>query len=301
MNKTTKVWIIIAVVLTVLGLAIFAVSMASYDWNFSELNTEEYITTSCRLKGDFDEIFIDVDTTDIEFAPATEDECSILFFESEKVRHYAQVRNGTLFIGIEDNRKWYEFIQIVSKAPKMTVFLPQEEYLSLSIENDTGDLLIPKDFSFNKVEIDCDTSDISWSSSVNDIMKVETDTGSVNIYSAVLSRLNISTDTGDVKLSDLACDRIYCESDTGDISLKNTVATNKFTISSDTGDVRFQKSDAAEMYIKTSTGDVRGTLLSEKVFLADSSTGNISLPKTTSGGKCEITTSTGDIKIEIKP
>ena len=43
--------------------------------------------------------------------------------------------------------------------------------------------------------------------------------------------------------------------------------------------MRFENSDAAQISIKTSTGDVTGTLLSEKVFITETSTGNISVPK----------------------
>ena len=82
--------------------------------------------------------------------------------------------------------------------------------------------------------------------------------------------------------------------------MKNVVATGTISIKSDTGDVRFEGSDAIEISVKTDTGDVTGTLLSEKVFITETSTGSINVPKTTSGGKCEITTSTGDINISIK-
>ena len=82
--------------------------------------------------------------------------------------------------------------------------------------------------------------------------------------------------------------------------MKNVVATGTISIKSDTGDVRFEGSDAIEISVKTDTGDVTGTLLSEKVFITETSTGSINVPKTTSGGKCEITTSTGDINIRIK-
>ena len=84
------------------------------------------------------------------------------------------------------------------------------------------------------------------------------------------------------------------------ISLKNVIATEKISIESDVGDIKFEGSDAAEIYFKTSTGDVAGTLLSEKIFITDTSTGRISVPKTTTGGKCEIKTSTGDIEIAIE-
>ena len=42
-----------------------------------------------------------------------------------------------------------------------------------------------------------------------------------------------------------------------------------------------------------------GTLRSEKVFLVESDTGSIEVPKTTTGGRCEIRTDTGDIRIDI--
>ena len=63
--------------------------------------------------------------------------------------------------------------------------------------------------------------------------------------------------------------------------------------------MRLEDCDAGELLISTDTGDVHGTLLTEKIFLVRSSTGEIHVPETVSGGKCKITTSTGDIHIEI--
>ncbi len=54
------------------------------------------------------------------------------------------------------------------------------------------------------------------------------------------------------------------------------------------------------MDISLHTADVTGTLLTEKVFLPKSDTGDIEVPKTNAGGKCEIITSTGDIKLTIQ-
>ena len=63
--------------------------------------------------------------------------------------------------------------------------------------------------------------------------------------------------------------------------------------------MRFDGCDAAEITVKTGTGDVTGTLLSDKVFLTETGTGRIDVPKSTVGGRCEINTDTGDIKIDI--
>ena len=82
--------------------------------------------------------------------------------------------------------------------------------------------------------------------------------------------------------------------------LKNTVASDSFSISRSTGDVILDHCDAGQITVKTSTGDVSGTLLTEKIFIARSSTGSIHVPDTAAGEKCQITTSTGDINIRLK-
>ena len=81
--------------------------------------------------------------------------------------------------------------------------------------------------------------------------------------------------------------------------LKNAVAKESFFIKRTTGDVTLEKCDADEIDIKTDTGDVTGTLLSEKTFVVSTDTGNINVPDGTAEGKCEITTTTGDVKIKV--
>ena len=61
-----------------------------------------------------------------------------------------------------------------------------------------------------------------------------------------------------------------------------------------------EQCDAFEIVAKTSTGDVTGSFLSEKIFMAQTDTGRIDVPQTMTGGKCQITTNTGDIKVKIE-
>ena len=114
------------------------------------------------------------------------------------------------------------------------------------------------------------------------------------------SDIDIECSTGDVNINSVNCDDLEIKLSTGDITLKNVVATAEFDIKSSTGDVRFDGCDAGDISVKTSTGDVTGTLLTDKIFSAKTSTGDINVPKSKTGGKCEINTSTGDIFIEIK-
>ena len=55
-----------------------------------------------------------------------------------------------------------------------------------------------------------------------------------------------------------------------------------------TGVVKFDGSDAAEIFVKTTAGNVTVSLLTDKVFVTKTDTGNINVPKIADGGKCEI-------------
>lgn len=81
----------------------------------------------------------------------------------------------------------------------------------------------------------------------------------------------------------------------------NVIATEKFSIKRSTGDVTFDGCDATEIFVETDTGNVKGSLLTDKVFIAQTDTGRVDVPKTVNSGKCEICTDTGDIKIDIIP
>ncbi len=57
---------------------------------------------------------------------------------------------------------------------------------------------------------------------------------------------------------------------------------------------------ACEIYIKAGTGDVSGILLSDKIYVVNTNTGKVNVPNSVNGGRCEITTTTGDVKITVK-
>ena len=82
--------------------------------------------------------------------------------------------------------------------------------------------------------------------------------------------------------------------------MNNVIAAEKFSVERSTGYVKLNGCDAAELYVKTNTGDVIGSLLTDKVFITDTDTGSVDVPKTAVGGKCEIKTDTGNIKIKTE-
>ncbi len=320
MSKCAKIWLIIVSSLVVLGCGFFAGVMTMLDWDFTKLSTVKYETNEHQIEKDYKSISVITDTADIVFVPSTNMETSVVCREQNNMKHSVTVQDDTLVIEVTDTRKWYEHIGIFFSSPKITVYIPSGEYALLSVKGDTGDVEIPNAFNFDSIDISVSTGDIKNYACASDNIKIKTTTGdiktedistgtlwlSVSTGDITVSNItcegdvNIQVSTGDARLDDISCKSVISSGSTGDISLKNVISTEKYSIERSTGDVQLDRCDAAEIYIKTDTGDVRGTLLSEKIFIVATDTGRVNVPKTITGGRCEITTDTGDIRIKIE-
>ncbi len=280
MRKVTKIWLIIATSLVLVGCIIFVGVMTMYKWDFRKLSTVRYETNNYEINEDYKNISIVTRTADVVLIPCESLKTSVVCYEQENLKHSVEVKEGTLVISVVDTRKWYEHIGINFCTSKITVYIPRGEYGTLSVKSSTGNICV-ENMTADALGLYVSTGDISVSN--------------VDCKDDV----NISVSTGKTNLTNVVCKNVTSSGDTGDISLKNVIATEKFSINRSTGDIKFDRCDAAEISIKTDTGKVVGSLLSEKAFITETSTGKVSVPKTTAGGKCEITTSTGDIKIEV--
>ena len=312
-----KIWLMIAISLILAGCLIFCGVMTALKWDFTKLSTYQYETNHYELRDHYESISIDTSTADIQLLPSEDSQCSVVCYEQKNMKHSVAVTDGTLVIKLKDTRKWYEHIGMGFSSPKITVYIPQGEYGTLSINSSTGNVDIPEHYGFEGIDISVSTGNVNCRSSAKGNIQIRTSTGNIHAESISAKSLTLSVSTGHVQAESITCDEgvtvsvstgktsltdVNCKyitstGNTGDVSLKNVIVTEKFSIERSTGDVNFDGSDAAEIFVETDTGDVTGTLLSEKIFIVQTDTGSINVPKTVTGGKCEISTSTGDIRI----
>ena len=318
MKTATKAWLIIAACLIVIGGGIFAGGMKLAHWDFGSFGTAKLETNTYVISDKFSNITIECDTEDIAFLLSEDGQCRVVFYESEQRQHFARVEGGTLQIGVVDTRGWQQHL-FGSGSPTITVYLPKGAYGQLAIAEDTGDVTLPKDFSFRNIGIDISTGDVECSASVTERIHIKTSTGDIRLIGAAANAIDLEVSTGRVEadavkctgelsvtvstgkafLTNVTCDSLMTTGNTGAITLTDVVATGSMTIKRTTGDVTFERSDAAELLVSTDTGDVTGTLRSAKVFIVNTGTGKVDVPETTTGGKCKIITSTGNIKITV--
>jgi DUF4097 and DUF4098 domain-containing protein YvlB len=314
--------------------------MTVLKWDFKKLSTDKYETNTYEINESFKDISVKSSSADVVLVPSNGAESSVVCYERKNTSHSVEVREGRLVIEAIDTRKWYEHIEIMSfDTPKITINIPQGEYGALSVNVSTGDVKLPKEYSFKSIDISGSTGDVKCYASAKSQIKIKQSTGNINAENLTAEAIDFSVSTGKIsassincngdirlkvttgktKLSDINCKNLTSSGNTGDIDLKNVVSSEnldikrstgytnlascsagKLNIKTDTGDVRLDACDAGEILIETDTGDVKGSLLSDKVFITKTDTGRVDVPKTITGGRCEITTDTGDIIISVE-
>lgn len=302
MKKSTKIWLIIAVLCVVIGTLMFTVALAQEEFDFMELTTKEIEINNYKVGDTVDKIYIDSDTADIDFFTWREEKIRVECTETEKIKYNVTVEDSTLKIEVKDDRKWYDYIGFNFTRMLIMVYLPGGvEYSSVVINNTTGNVCVPETIFTDTLDVEVTTGDIKCYAKVNETVKLKTTTGDIEFKTTdCQGDVEVKNSSGDVAMTDVTCRNLLCRGTTGDIKMKNVVADETLTLKRTTGDISFEGIDASELEVTATTGDIMGSLLTEKDFSAKTTTGDIDIPEST-GGKCKVSTTTGDIKIEIIP
>lgn len=311
---------LVAAALILTGAFLFGAAMTALDWDFTQLSTTKYETNEYTFNEEFEHLNIVTDTADVVLVPAEDTDSIITCHEQTNAHHRVAVKDGTLTVEVNNTKTWCDYIGIQFDTPKITLSIPSRTYGVLSVYTDTGDVEIPKEFTFDSVEINGRTGDVTIAAKIQETIDVAVETGNIRMQTVTANSANLSVSTGMVTVTDLSCTGditvrastgntyltcIRCHSftsngSTGDLYLKDLIAET-ITLRRNTGDVRLDGCDAAEINVITDTGDVTGYLLSEKIFITETNTGRVEVPKSTNGDLCHITTDTGDIEIRVQP
>ena len=279
MRKKTLLWLSAGALLVFLGAAIFFGALVAANFDFMKFSTASYEDKSYEITEEFTSISILATTADILVVP-TDGAARVECHELQNITHTVTVKDGALIIEEKDTRAWHERIGITFGSQRVTVYLPEGLWRSLTVRAATSDVKV-SGLAFDTVDVTLNTGDLE----INGV----TCTGTVT-HTAT---------TGDAELKDLTCAALVSKADTGELSMERVTVSGALTVERGTGDVELEACDAATIAIKTSTGDVEGTLLTDKTFVVNTGTGKKRVPQNTSGGLCEITTSTGDVEIKI--
>lgn len=280
------------------------------------LDTRNLQARSYTVDEEFSSVKIVESSSNVYILPTKDKTCRVECYEGEKTHYDVRVENDTLNITRRDRHNFIEF-GIFSEAP-LTVYLPENEYDAIDVSTASGDVEFGGAFTADKVNIDTASGDMSVSSLSCKKLTADGASADIELNNVDCEELSARTTSGEIELADIRAREVSAKSTSGDIDLRsvragslkttttsgemeleNVLVDGKMSLESTSGDIGLERCDAAEFKISSTSGSVYGSLLTGKTFIAHSTSGDIDIPRTDNGGRCEVSTTSGDITLFV--
>ena len=161
----------------------------------------------------------DLSVSDVEFVPTSDGTKKVVFYENDKVWHEDKVEEHTLYVVSKEEKKWWNWLAPDFSKKKIEVRLPASELGELKIKNSTGDIKVPKEYSFDLANIDLSTGDIDYSAVVKGELSVTSSTGNVSVNDITAKSVKIKRSTGSLKMKNVTVEEtIETDGSTGKAS-----------------------------------------------------------------------------------
>lgn len=290
---------IVASALAVSAITLLGTGLAaSADWRGST----SLVTKNYPVSGSFSSVSVTEYYADVQLRASRDGSVSVTTRDTQDVTHTVQVVNGTLTISRPEPNLGQRIFHDDDDDPTVIVYLPAGDYGSLTVNTTAGDIESAGQLNFASANLTSTAGDIDITGSVTQSLVCTTTTGDVEVNSPAAGAVQISTNTGDAELTGVSAQSLSIQTNTGDADLERTVAAGAIEISTTTGDIELERSDAASLTLSTTSGDVEGSLLTGKTFSASSTSGRVSVPASTPGaGACNVSTTSGSIRLTVRP
>lgn len=336
--KALKIALIVAAALVATGIITLTVVAVASGFDAAHLGNVGYIDTTHDVGEAFHSIEIDSDSADILVVPSTDGTCRVVFhdMDSDSIVRSVGVVDGCLTVVRQDKQPLR--LSVSFTAPQLTLYLPGDTYDELEVDSGSGRIDISVALKLNEAELEASSGAVSASQlTVAHELDAETSSGRLSLADCTAAELRAHSSSGRVTLERVSCTdadvkttsgslgitdltaggKLECESSSGaqrleavrcgELKLKATsgslhaddlIASGSLAAETSSGSIRLNGCDAAELELESSSGSIRGSLLSEKVYIATSSSGSVRVPDTRSGGFCRIRTSSGAIHFD---
>lgn len=298
--KMRKIWIITALCIAGAGILAALVGFLLAGWDFAALNSEETEMKVYNIGESFDNISVSDSVADVRILRSDDGRCRVETVRYDGTEYYVGVEDNVLAVVGMDDGAWYRRIGIFVTAPSVTVYLPEEQYASLTVKATSGSVSVSEELAFESAALSSSSGSIRSGARITDRLEANSTSGSVSAAGIEGASVRLESTSGSVTLSDSRPASAQLESTSGRILLREVTVSGELSASNTSGSVRLDNCDAANIYVRSSSGSVSGTLLSGKNFTADSSSGSVRVPASSGEGVCEVRTSSGSIRLEVR-
>ncbi len=340
MNSGKKAAVIVALALVAAGLILSGAVLASNGFHPEKLVKEpsSLKETTYSVEEGFTALELRTGAGDVRLLPSDDGKCRVECMENEEQTHRVEVKDGVLRVVRQMSDPTGISFRLVERD-HVCVYLPERAYERLTLEAASGDVECPAEFSFGEARVGTASGDVTFRSAVEGALTISAASGNVTVEGVSPASLSVSTASGSIRAADVAAGDLSLSADSGDLTLENAALSGAAKLRTTSGDQRLEnvscaslaaestsgekrltdvlaagelrcesasgdlillRCDGDSLYLRAESGEIRGSLRTEKIFLTETASGSVKVPKSVSGGSCEVHTSSGDIRLTLE-
>ncbi len=298
---------------------------------------EELVPKTYPVEGAFRSLDVRGVNGDVELKRSADGRCRVECVECEGWTHKVEIREGTLYVERETKAN-VNLLLGSSGRDVIEVWLPESEYETLAVSATSGDVRVPADFRFDAASVASTSGDTNFRAQVGGVLSCASTSGAIGVTDVACASLTMActsgglyvsgvetgslsmtgtsgsvsvekvsasgelyvhTTSGDIRMKEVFCGSLNAESTSGKKTLTDVTASGSFRSTATSGALELTRCDAGSLYVESTSGEVEGSLLTDKIFITHTTSGDVKVPVGRSGGDCEIHTTSGDIDITI--
>jgi DUF4097 and DUF4098 domain-containing protein YvlB len=287
--------VVLIIVIALVGAVLLSAAIAALvGFDLATLFNDATVTSDHQITQEFDSIFIQTTNADIVLLPSQDGECRVECVERETRPHAVTVKDGTLHIEVQPEIKFGFFTAQTS----VTVYLPDRLYDKVELDTVSSSIISEQRLKVDYLMAETVSGDLSVKQLDARTATIQTVSGGMSLSNLnVTEHLSLTTTSGDFWAEYLHCDTLSIQSTSSNCEMIDVYVAGLWEMESVSGDIFFVHSDAASLSISSVSGNVQGSLLTQKTFDVQSTSGSIRVPKEQSGGDCRIETVSGNVYI----
>lgn len=241
MKKSKKFFIILAIVLICLGLVTSFSAFYAVNFDVESLYINEHISESKTIDESFDTVNLTADSIDVNFVVSENDACKIEYSDIKQAKYDISVDEGVLNIKRVDNRKWYEYIDILDFNNSLTVAVPKDKIKSLCINLQSGNVTAENISVFGDMDIKTQSGNVTLKNvDTKGKMNIETSSGKIKFDLCSANGVSAKTKSGDVTGKFTNDMKYVAKTSSGDIRVPEINSTIICEISTHSGNIIFE-------------------------------------------------------------
>ena len=319
MKKGTKIALIAAAVLIVLGVVLSGIAWASSGFSLAALSTTSDHLVSMPKQAydpaDLEKIVLDCGWDDVELHVSDDAYIWVQYSKWTDWIYLETVRDGVLElqkVSVETPKSWWQDLFQVDftggddERKTLHLWLPEAGFAGdLEVTTDSGDVEIDRGIRLEG-RLDCRMA--AGSLEAEDLtagrVQVDTDMGDISGSGWTIQEdAALTTNAGEIALKESAIGgTLRCGTDLGDVELRRTTAASA-DVETGAGEVSLELLEAPDIAVETDMGDVEGTIAGREgdyTILVSTDLGESSLKDRQGETDKILTVTTGAGNVELR-